>query len=1803
MLTSTKKFLQVLFFIPFVTVLGTLTSYGQTITGTVFRDFNSDGVYMSIPASGTYAYGEPGVGGITVTAYNAAGTAVATTTSSTVATSLGTYTLTVGNTNAYRVEFSTPTALNYFNDGFHTASGSGTSVQFVNGGATSINFGVSTPTDYCQDTPPLAVPCYVSGDPQSTTANNALKSADVLVNVPYNSSGASAAITHLATAVELGSVFGAAYQRETKKLFTAAFLKRHVGLGSGGLGGIYVTSNITSSTATNALYVDLENAPFSLDLGQSTIAGRVLPGNAITSSTDPLAFDAVGKIGLGGLAMSSDGKTLYAIDLKNRQLLALAIGNPAKSSFVASDLTKIAIPDPGCTNGVGRPFAVAINNGKVYIGVVCTGETSASGVTAGTDLSAYVYAMPEGATSIPTTEIFTFRLNYNKGRIHKGDAALGSAWEPWASTFNQIHQGSSSTVGVRAARAQPMLSDISFTDNGDMLLAFMDRGGHQLGYKQRSTTDVSASPNLLNGYIGGDLLRAHYNGTAWVLENNATVGSLTSAGAGNGQGPSTPTSTGYTSSTTTSGEFYYTENFIGILTTGQPPEEIHQETITGSALSIPGLNQTVTTVMDPLSVFSGGFSWFNNITGSDDRRAQIFNSTSDGITFGKANGLGVIKALCNPAPIQIGNRVWIDNNNNGIQDPGEAPLAGVKVTLTGPGVTAGISVTTNSAGEYYFSNTTGTAATGFAYSLTGLTSGSSYSLSFPTTFSTVVLSTKPNTATGANASNIDTDPNAAGLIIFTLGQSGQNNYSYDAGYVIPPASLGDYVFLDANKDGIQNTGDTPIQGVTVILYTNGVASATTVTNASGLYSFTGLTPGSSLSYSVGFTTPTGYTATTPLSGTDRTKDSDADLITGRTASVTLAPGEYNPNLDAGYYLIPAGLGDYVFLDANKDGIQNTGDTPLQGVTVVLYTNGVASATTVTNASGLYSFTGLTPGSSLSYSVGFTTPTGYTATTPLSGTDRTKDSDADLITGRTASVTLAPGEFNPTLDAGYYIPSAGLGDYVFLDANKDGIQNTGDTPIAGVTVVLYTNGVASATTVTNASGLYSFTGLTPGSSLSYSVGFTAPAGYTATLANQGTDDTKDSDADPITGRTQSVTLAPGEFNPTLDAGYYIPTAGLGDYVFLDANKDGIQNTGDTPLQGVTVTLYTNGVGSTTAVTNASGFYSFTGLTPGSSLSYSVGFTTPAGYTATLANQGSDDTKDSDADPITGKTQSVTLAPAEFNPTLDAGYYIPSAGLGDYVFLDVNKDGIQNTGDTPLQGVTVILYTNGVASATTVTNASGFYSFTGLTPGSSLSYSVGFTAPAGYTATLANQGTDDTKDSDADLITSRTASVTLAPGEFNPTLDAGYYIPSAGLGDYVFLDANKDGIQNTGDTPIQGVTVVLYTNGVASATTVTNASGFYSFTGLTSGSSLSYSVGFTAPASYTATLANQGTDDTKDSDADPITGRTQSVTLAPNEYNPTLDAGFILPPTTLELDKFVDKSKAKLGDILTYSVVITNTGSTTATNVVVTDSSTTGLTYNPTSVSAPTGTTFSLGTPNSTWTIPSLSPGQSLSLIIQARVDSAGILYNKAYIPGDTATVCSSIPYVMCAGDSYAFTLTAPAGRSSYKWYKDNVEIVGQTTNVLEVTAPGTYSLAVDNVTGKCPDFSCCPFIVEEDSLPTFQALATPVTCVANTPQANGQITLSGFKAAYTYQYSLGRTFNQAASLSGAAKAIPAGGVIVSNLVNPAVAQAYTVRVYNASGCYTDVTVMLMPTVCGCPADVCVPYVITQSKRAKRIGDPR
>jgi hypothetical protein len=120
-------------------------------------------------------------------------------------------------------------------------------------------------------------------------------------------------------------------------------------------------------------------------------------------------------------------------------------------------------------------------------------------------------------------------------------------------------------------------------------------------------------------------------------------------------------------------------------------------------------------------------------------------------------------------------------------------------------------------------------------------------------------------------------------------------------------------------------------------------------------------------------------------------------------------------------------------------------------------------------------------------------------------------------------------------------AASVGDYVWLDRDGDGNQDSGETGFGGVSVVLSgPNGIAIATTITDINGYYLFTGIDAGiSGKSYQVLFKLPAGYRFSPSTGFIGDTGNSDADQSTGKSSLFTLLPGESNTNIDAGLLSP----------------------------------------------------------------------------------------------------------------------------------------------------------------------------------------------------------------------------------------------------------------------------------------------------------------------------------------------------------------------------------------------------------------------------------------------------------------------------------------------------------------------------------------------------------------------------------------------------------------------------------------------------------------------------------------
>lgn len=490
----------------------------------------------------------------------------------------------------------------------------------------------------------------------------------------------------------------------------------------------------------------------------------------------------------------------------------------------------------------------------------------------------------------------------------------------------------------------------------------------------------------------------------------------------------------------------------------------------------------------------------------------------------------------------------------------------------------------------------------------------------------------------------------------------------------PGATIGNLVFLDSNANGLYDSGsESGVQNVTVRLYDAG-ADATvgtsddvflsqTVSSSAGWYQ---VAPAETGTYYLVFVAPAGRIFTFPDDPADEALDSDADA-NGRTAAIVITSvGQAIDNVDCGLTL-PAAIGDFVFVDADADGIQDAGEVGQGDVTVRLFDDTPAQiGVTVSASSGAYSFGDLLPGD---YHIEVDQPTNMFFSPQDQGGDDSVDSDVDA-TGVGGTITLSVGETENKWDVGVYAKAAVSG-MVFHDEDADGIRDVTESGLSGATVEVYDSlDTLVGTTTTAGDGTYGFTTLAPGS---YYVKFTPLATYSFVFRDQGTDDTVDSDADQTTGKTITFTLTSGSTGTTFDAGLAV-LATIGDLVFGDANENGIQDGGETGIVNTLVRLYDPGANGIAGddddtflygtTSDGNGAYQFNVVAG----DYYLEFFPASGYTYTLLDAGADDALDSDVDPATGWTAVFTVVADTDDLTIDAG-----------LIADADNDGTPDSSD--------------------------------------------------------------------------------------------------------------------------------------------------------------------------------------------------------------------------------------------------------------------------------------------------------------------------------------------------------------------------------------------------------------------------------------------------------------------------------------------------------------------------------------------
>lgn len=786
------------------------------ITGTVYRDLVGDG-----GRDGS----DPGQSGVTVTVTDAAGASA-----SAISAADGGYSVATTGLGAgpFRVQFSGWAA--HLRPAPH-GSGNPSSVTVAAAGAT-VDFGVWDPSDYCQANPTMAVTCFVSGEAEA--------SLETIATFPY-SAGTTETSDHYgsgpagydqpqevraASLADTGSIYGEGWHARSSTLYAASFAKRFVPFGSAGSDVIYRQRN-----GTTAVFFDGGSA-----------TDRTPPGD--DWYLDPWRTE-ITKVGWGDVDVV--GNRLFAVNLEDRKLYVFDL-DPATGDRVGDGpVASVEIPPVAQVPADSRPFALGSRDGLLYVGGVDSAEST------GATPQAWVQSFNPVTNAFAAT-VSTFSLGFDRGCSYvfptfAGRCSLGytANWRAWGATpsatewpnFNGLLDVNS--VTRFEINPQPILADIAFDDDGDMVLGFRDRHGDQAGRLVPAGTianPINAAwgqvPLLLDSYSFGDTLRLDRTAAGWTLESNGTSGGVTGT-AGSQQGPG-------------GGEFYDADNSLYIGDSGLL--EGHDEVTMGGLYHHRASGETASTAYDVFGKWDLlGIRWMGN---AGDDAPQGADSTSLGtrayglyratpgspVPFGKANGLGDLEALCASAPLELGNFVWFDADADGVQDPDERPIPGVTVRLLdGAGATLATAVT-DAGGRYWFVSSGAPnlpAAPGPAYGIVaaGIGYDTAYSIAFDPSTADVtglgVANAAALTLTGRDQGTndaVDSDPTPAGgvgAVSLTTGGPGANDHTFDAGYGAPRV-LGSTTTITSTTS---TTVPVSVQGTTTIPLNAGAPLAAT----------------------------------------------------------------------------------------------------------------------------------------------------------------------------------------------------------------------------------------------------------------------------------------------------------------------------------------------------------------------------------------------------------------------------------------------------------------------------------------------------------------------------------------------------------------------------------------------------------------------------------------------------------------------------------------------------------------------------------------------------------------------------------------------------------------------------------------------------------------------------------------------------------------------------------------------------------------------------------------------------------------
>lgn len=555
------------------------------------------------------------------------------------------------------------------------------------------------------------------------------------------------------------------------------------------------------------------------------------------------------------------------------------------------------------------------------------------------------------------------------------------------------------------------------------------------------------------------------------------------------------------------------------------------------------------------------------------------------------------------------------------------------------------------------------------------------------------------------------------------------------------SSIGDTVWLDENGNGVQDSAEDGVPGVTVNLYEDGNGDGVIDSNDALVKSTTTL----------GYGIIDGYIDVDGDGTINDTGDDDASA-----QGVEIIDGK---------------------LDVNGDGtIDNSDDGEYFGYRVIdglLDVDGDANVTGDTddddNLFGKYQFIDLPAGN---YIVEIPDSNFDQTTDPLYSQGQTYDQDSATVLDNQDAVTLGDAETYTDGDFGY--TSSAIGDFIWRDNDGDGIWDSNEPGIQGVTVELYcdpdnTGDVNDAsvtscgTATTDADGYYLFGGLDANN---YIIEVTDTGGVLTNYTLTGDPNSYNTEdptiltcKDPDTQACDDInilaeytdphgTIFPGlqlgQNNLTSDFGYQPNGAMVGDTVWIDGNGNGVRDANEAGIPYITVDLCTNSSCSGTVITTATdenGYYTFSGLADDT---YYIRVNTgdpdfPSGLAPTYDHDGTADSIINSIQisggHVTGDAGGTCTTNCDLD--MDFGYYYSgSYSISGTIFFDATGDGGifgASSTDAAFSEITVFLWkeeggsykliaaTTTSAVATTTPDGAANYTFDNLPDGN---YRVSF-----------------------------------------------------------------------------------------------------------------------------------------------------------------------------------------------------------------------------------------------------------------------------------------------------------------------------------------------------------------------------------------------------------------------------------------------------------------------------------------------